>query len=166
MEARHVVQRVKAQGLDDTNERYGLYYRFVDPWQVRGHLYYLIVEDMGMNTHNTHTYTHAPQNARTHRWSPTPTAAGEGWAARWGCWPRARWDAWRWSRCGRGRRGIFPSWSGWVRVCVRFLFQFYFGVGVYIGGRAVDPNPNVFLSEPARPYLYQSITTHPRQAPT
>lgn len=35
MEARHVVQRVKAQGLDDTNERYGLYYRFVDPWQVR-----------------------------------------------------------------------------------------------------------------------------------
>lgn len=35
MEARHVLQRVKAQGLDMTNERYGLYYRFVDPWQAR-----------------------------------------------------------------------------------------------------------------------------------
>lgn len=35
MEARHVLQRVKAQGLDTTNERYGLYYRFVDPWQAR-----------------------------------------------------------------------------------------------------------------------------------
>lgn len=65
MEARHVVQRVKAQGLDDTNERYGLYYRFVDPWQVRGHLYYLIVEDMGMNTHNTHIYTRAPKRTHT-----------------------------------------------------------------------------------------------------
>lgn len=40
MEARHVVQRVKAQGLDDTNERYGLYYRFVDPWQVKGCMHY------------------------------------------------------------------------------------------------------------------------------
>jgi hypothetical protein len=34
MEARNVLQRINSPGLDETNERYGLYYRFVDPWQV------------------------------------------------------------------------------------------------------------------------------------
>ncbi|KAM3570689.1 hypothetical protein VYU27_007254 [Nannochloropsis oceanica] len=38
MESRNVLQRIKSPGLDETNERYGLYYRFVDPWQVAPHI--------------------------------------------------------------------------------------------------------------------------------